>query len=138
MIERKGNGVRRRRERVREGEKKEEKVRFINSWNVFRQCELRKKNVYLGTKSINNILKLSKTVTVISPCLSDCTYKQTKKAFKQTKITNTHTKKQQLYCETFRKLLAIALVDCCPNIYSSAYLRSSRMSSKEQTTLDLH
>jgi len=31
MIERKGNGVRRRRERVREGEKKEEKVRFINS-----------------------------------------------------------------------------------------------------------
>ena len=71
--------------------------------------------------------------------VSDYTYKQKKNAFKQTKNTNTHTHTQKkLYCETFRKLPAIALVDGCPNSYSSAYLRSSRMSSKEQKTLDLY
>lgn len=130
VIERKGKRVRGR-ERVREWEKEEEKVRFRNNWNVFRQCELRKTSVYLDTESINNTV-MSVTVTVIPPrswvIIPKKSIKTNKKHKYQTK------RKKSLYCETFKTLLAIASIGCCPNIYSSVYLRISRMSSKDQTT----
>ena len=69
MIERKRKRMRRGKERVREQEKEEEKSKIRNNWNVFRHCELRKTSVYLDTKSINNSVILSVTVTVIPPCL---------------------------------------------------------------------
>ena len=117
-------------ERGLESEKRrKKKVRFINNWNVFRQCKLRKTSVYLDTKSINYTIIFSVTVTVIPPC----SWVLNKNHKYQTK----RKKKKNLYCETFKTLLAISSIGCWPNIYSSVYLRISRMSSKDQTTLDL-
>ena len=81
--------------------RRKKKVRFKNNWNVFRQCELRKTSVYLDTKSINNSLILSVTVTVIPPCLW-VIIPTKKKVLKQTKNTNTKQKEKSLYCEIFK------------------------------------
>ena len=67
--------------------------------------------------------------------VSDYTYER--KVLKQIKTTNTKQKEKRLYCEIFKTLPAIASIGCCPNIYSSVYFRISRMSGKDQTTIDL-